>query len=97
LNNNPIYKDALEIEFQLKNIPYEREKEYDIYFKSHKLPRKYNADFVVYNKIILEAKAIEEIISGIKQILNYLAASKIRLGILVNFGQDSLKYKRIIL
>jgi GxxExxY protein len=89
-----VYKDALEIEFNMNGI----EKEFDVEYKGYKLPRKYNADFVVFNKIILEAKAIEKLTSGnIKQTLNYLAASKMRLGLLVNFGEDSLKYKRIIL
>lgn len=96
--NEIVYKDALEIEFKLNNISYEREKEFDLTYKGFRLPRKYNADFVVYNKIILEAKAIESLSnSNIKQTLNYLAASKFKLGLLVNFGEDSLKYKRIIL
>ncbi|MEW6005844.1 MAG: GxxExxY protein [Stygiobacter sp.] len=96
--NEVIYKDALEIEFQIKDIEYKREKEYDIAYKGHILPRKYYADFVLMDKIILEIKAIEMLTdSNIKQILNYLATSKLRLGLLVNFGEDSLKYKRIIL
>lgn len=93
-----VYKDALEIEFKLNNIHFEREKGYDINYKNYKLPRKYFADFVIYNKIILEIKAIEKITSSnLKQTLNYLAISKHRLGLLVNFGEDYLTYKRIIL
>lgn len=96
--NEIVYKDALEIEFKSNNIDYEREKEFDIYYKGSKLPRKYIADFVLYKKIILEAKAIESITSShIKQTLNYLAASKLKIGLIINFGEDSLKYKRIIL
>ena len=96
--NEIVYKNALEFEFKSNNIPFEREKGYDIYYKKFKLPRKYYADFVVYNKIILEAKAIENLTSGnLKQALNYLAVSKLRLGLLINFGQDSLEYKRVIL
>ena len=93
-----VYKDALELEFKMKNIEYEREKEYDIRYKGQTLQRKYIADFVVMNKIILEAKAIETLTSShLKQTLNYLAVSKLHLGLLVNFGEDSLKYKRIVL
>lgn len=93
-----VYKDALEIEFKLNNIHFEREKGYDINYKNYKLPRKYFADFVIYNKIILEIKAIEKITSSnLKQTLKYLAISKHRLGLLVNFGEDYLTYKRIIL
>ena len=75
LGNEIVYKDAIEYEFDLKDIPYEREKEFDIIYKGIILPRKYNADFVVYDKIILEVKAIESITnSHIRQTLNYLAA-----------------------
>jgi len=96
--NEIVYKDALEIEFKINDIPYEREKKFELMYKNFQLPRQYNADFVVYDKIILEAKAIESLSnSNIKQTLNYLAASKMKLGLLVNFGEDSLKYKRVIL
>ncbi|MFH2142339.1 MAG: GxxExxY protein [Bacteroidota bacterium] len=62
------------------------------------LPHTYNADFVVFDKIIFKVKAIELLTdSHTKQTLNYLAASKQKLGLLVNFGQDSLEYKKIIL
>lgn len=93
-----VYKDALEYEFQINSIPFEREKEYKIHYKDIILPRKYNADFVVFEEIIFEVKAISQLtISDTKQTLNYLASSKNKLGLLVNFGEDSVKYKRIIL
>jgi len=93
-----VYKDALEYEFQINSIPFEREKEYKIQYKDIILPRKYNADFVVFEEIIFEVKAISQLtISDTKQTLNYLASSKNKLGLLVNFGGDSVKYKRIIL
>lgn len=93
-----VYKDALEYEFISNNIPFEREKEYTICYKDIILPRKYNADFVVFDEIIFEVKAISQLtISDTKQTLNYLASSKNKLGLLVNFGEDSLKYKRVIL
>lgn len=93
-----VYKDALEIEFMDNNIPYAREVPYKIDYKGRILPRRYNADFVVYDSIILEAKAIGRLESGdIKQTLNYLASAKIKLGLLVNFGEDSLKHQRVVL
>jgi GxxExxY protein len=93
-----VYKEALEYEFKLNSIPFEREKMYEIEYKDIVLPRKYVADFVVYNEIIFEVKAISQLTnSDIKQTLNYLASSKNKLGLLANFGEDSLKYKRIIL
>ena len=93
-----VYKDALEYELKINSIPFEREKIYEISYKDIILPRKYVADFVIYDEIIFEVKAISQLTnSDIKQTLNYLASSKNKLGMLVNFGEDSLKYKRIIL
>lgn len=96
--NEIVYKDALEIEFNFNKIGFEREKPYDIIYKNTKLRRKYIADFVIMDKIILEAKAIESLESThLKQTLNYLAVSQLKLGLLINFGSNSLEYKRIIL
>ncbi len=93
-----VYGDALEIEFKKQKIPYCREKGFDIIYKGIKLKRKYYADFVIDDVIILEIKAISILTNGnFKQTLNYLAASNLRLGLLVNFGENSLTYKRIIL
>jgi GxxExxY protein len=93
-----VYGDALAIEFQYNNINYSREERFNIFYKGNLLPHHYNADFIIDNKIILEIKAIETFSSAhVKQTLNYLAASKLKLGLLVNFGEDSLKYKRIVL
>ena len=67
-----VYKDALEYEFRLNNIIFEREKEYRIQYKDIILPRKYNADFVVYDEIIFEVKAISQLtISDTKQKQHY--------------------------
>ncbi len=93
-----VYKDALEYEFTLQNIPYKREKEYTIPYKDIVLPHKYCADFVVFGNIVLEVKATSGIIEGfLKQTINYLAAAKSPLGLIVNFGENSLKYKRVVL
>jgi len=93
-----VYKDALEYEFQKAGIEYSREKQYKIKYKEIILRHHYNADFVVSQKIILEIKAIECLTdSHIKLTLNYLAVSKLKLGLLVNFGEDSLTYKRMVL
>ena len=93
-----IYGDALEYEFKKNEVPYNREVKFNISYKDIILPHHYYSDFVVFDEIILEIKAIQEVTSSeIKQTLNYLAASQNKLGLLVNFGEDSLKYKRIIL
>ena len=93
-----IYKDALVVELSRAEIPFAREKKYEITYKGVLLAHPYYADFVVWDKIIFEAKAVEKLTdSHVKQVLNYLAASKLRLGLLVNFGADSLEWKRVIL
>lgn len=93
-----VYKDALMYEFKKHDISFEREKEYEILYKGVTLPHKYFADFIVLDKIILEIKSIETLSQNhIKQCLNYLAASKMRLALLVNFREDSLKYKRVLI
>jgi GxxExxY protein len=93
-----IYGDALEYEFRKNKIPFEREKKFNITYKDVILPHHYFSDFIVFDEIILEIKAIQVLSSSeIKQTLNYLAASKNKIGLLINFGEDSLKYKRIIL
>ena len=92
-----VYKDALEYEFKLLGIPYEREKEYSIDYKGTILPHKFYADFVVYGNIILEVKALNGLIDvHIAQTINYVKLAKSQLGILVNFGSSSLQYKRLI-
>lgn len=93
-----VYKDALEYEFKNAEIPYEREKEYIVNYKGRILPHKFYADFVVFNKIILEVKGISGISDEhIAQTINYLKVSGNKLGLIVNFGELSLNYKRIVL
>ena len=92
-----IYKDALEIEFKSLEIPYQREKLYKIEYKGKILPRRYPADFVIYDSIILEVKAMPMIINNfVLQTRNYLKASGIRLGIIANFDESSFKSKRVV-
>ena len=92
-----IYKDALELEFKELKIPYLREKGYKIMYKGKILPRKYYADFVIYESIILEVKAMPLIINNfVLQTRNYLKASGIRLGIIANFGEKSFTSKRVV-
>ena len=92
-----IYKDALVVELQRAGIPFAREQKYEIVYKGVLLPHCYFADFVVWDKILIEAKAAEQLTEAhVKQVLNYLAALKLELGLLVNFGRDSLEWKRVI-
>ena len=94
-----VYKDAAEIEFTTSGINFEREKKFGINYKGVILLRKFQADFFVMDKIIVEIKATKERISNeyIRQPLNYLKISGCQLGLIVNFGKSSLEYKRLIL
>ena len=92
-----VYQDALEVEFRLRNIPYEREKAIQIVYKGEPLGEPYRADFVCYSKVIIELKSVSEILDVHRaQIINYLKATKIKLGFLVNFGEESLNIERIV-
>ena len=93
-----VYKDALEYEFKKAGIPFEREKQYIVNYKDVILPHKFYADFVIYDKIILEVKAVSGIADEfIAQAINYLKVSDNQLALVVNFGELRLNSKRIVL
>jgi GxxExxY protein len=92
-----VYQEALEIELRKNNIPYQRETPLIIYYKGIQLQRGYKADFVCYNKIIIELKALDALNSCHEaQVINYLKATKFKLGLLINFGESKLNCKRLI-
>ncbi len=92
-----VYKDALEYELTLRDIPFQREVRYQVNYKDIILPHEYVADFVIFNEIILEAKSVAELKKEhYEQLINYLAVSGNELGFLINFRQPSLQYKRLI-
>ena len=92
-----VYKDALEIVFKQDAIPYEREKEYDVWFRNILLPHRFYSDFVVLDKIILEVKCVASLTdSHIAQTINYLKVSGNKLALLVNFGRGKLEHKRLV-
>jgi GxxExxY protein len=93
-----VYKDALEYEFNKARIPFEREKKYIVNYDGIILPHKFYADFVIYDKIILEVKAVSGIADEfVAQAINYLKVSDNKLALIVNFGELSLKSKIIVL
>ena len=93
-----VYKDALEIEAYINEIPIQRERQYEIMYKDQKLKHKYQADFVMFDNIIVEVKASRNGIADehIVQILNYMKASGCRVGLIINFGKKSIEYKRLV-
>ena len=92
-----VYQEALEIELKIRNIPFEREKRYDVYYRNQKLNTNYIADFVCYDKIIVELKAVSELTEAHKaQIRNYLTITGYELGILCNFNELYMQTVRIL-
>lgn len=91
-----VYHDALALEFGLCNVPFQREFQIPVYYRETRLASTYRADFVCYDKVIVELKALPEI-GGVEkaQILNYLKGTGYEIGLLINFGETSLKYERI--
>ena len=93
-----VYKDALEYEFNKRLIPFEREKQYIVRYKEVILPHKFYADFIAFDKIILEVKCCSQFANEhTAQCLNYLKVSNNQLALLVNFGELRLKCKRVVL
>ncbi|HET6992900.1 MAG TPA: GxxExxY protein, partial [Bacteroidia bacterium] len=93
-----VYQEALSHELSLKGVSSEREKKYTIAYKGITLSHFYIADFVIEGKLIVELKAQNGIIDEhYKQVINYLAASKCQCGLLINFGEASLKFRRLAL
>ena len=91
-----IYQEALAIELEEKGIPCEREKELDVFYKGHLLEKKYYADMICHGEIIVELKSVNELLPIHEaQLLNYLKITKKKVGLLLNFGNRSLFYKRI--
>ena len=92
----PIYQEAFEEELRLRGIPFQREKTINVTYKGKVLSKNFRPDFVCYEKIIVELKAVSEFTDEhIAQVYNYLKASGLELGILLNFATTSLVYKRI--
>jgi len=93
----PVYQEALSLEFTEQGIPFQKEKVLDVYYKKYLLDKKYVADFYCFEEVILELKAIDALHPvHIAQVLNYLKATGKKIGLLVNFGTTTLQYKRII-
>ena len=92
-----VYQEAAVIEFSLKQVPFQREVALPINYKNILLPIHYRADFVCFSEIIVEFKALSRL-SGVEeaQLLNYLKATGLKRGLLINFGASSLQYKRLV-
>jgi GxxExxY protein len=94
-----VYQEALEIELSDRNIPFEHEKDLRIIYKGRPLKKTYTADIVSQQQLIVELKTLDRLTSKEElQLLNYLKATGLRVGVLINFGQPTkLEWKRMVL
>lgn len=93
-----VYQECLEIEFGLQQIPFVSQPELELSYKGRNLKSRYKPDFVCFEKIILELKAVSKLTDEHRaQVHNYLKATGFKLGLLVNFGSHpKLEYERIV-
>ena len=93
-----VYQEALTFEFRELGIPFEKERLLDVFYKGQLLSKKFVADFICFNEVILELKVMDALYpEHTAQVLNYLKATGKKVGLIVNFGTTKLLYKRIIL
>jgi GxxExxY protein len=92
-----VYQEALALELSTRSVPHQREVELPVLYKGHRLNTTYRADSICFDAVIVEIKAIAKL-SGVEeaQIINYLKVSGYRVGLLLNFGSESLQYKRFV-
>ncbi|HUQ87620.1 MAG TPA: GxxExxY protein [Vicinamibacterales bacterium] len=91
------YKDALEIEFNERHVPFRREAPCSVEYKGRPLRQEYHVDFICFDEVVLEIKARS--VTGPAdhaQVLSYLASTKKRCGLLLNFGTSKLEHRRFI-
>jgi len=94
----PIYQEAFEIELGRRGLPFEPQAQLTIEYKGQPLEKKYVADVVCFNQIVVELKACDRL-TGIDeaQLLNYMRMTRMRVGLLINFGsQVRLEWKRYV-
>ncbi len=93
-----VYQEALEIELKLRGIRFSRQPEIKIQYKTQTLLKTYQPDVLVEDRVVVELKALDRIGAVEEsQLLNYLKATGIKVGLLMNFGSKSLEWKRLVL
>ena len=92
-----VYHECLEIEFKLRDIPFISQPRVEIFYKEQKLKKYYVPDFIAYNQVVVEIKA-EQSMTKIDeaQLINSLIISRNNTGLLLNFGEESFRYKRFV-
>jgi len=91
-----VYQDALAMEFEYQGIPFVKEANIPVFYKGQRLGREYFADFICYGKVIVELKCVSRLVNANKaQVINYLHGTGLKVGLLVNFAEASLKWERL--
>lgn len=93
-----VYQEALALEFEARDVPFVKEKEIDIQYKGRVLAKRYVADFICFNRVIVETKAVSALLPEHQaQALNYLRATGLKVAVLVNFGSSQgIQWKRLV-
>jgi GxxExxY protein len=93
-----VYQESLGVEFELRGIPARPQVELPLCYKDRRLKTFYKADFIAYESVIVELKALDRL-SGIEraQVINYLKATRLKRALLINFGAQRLEYERFVL
>ena len=92
-----VYQDALAVEFELRNVPFQREVQLPVFYKQRALPSTYQADFICFDQVVVELKAISTLHPAHEaQLIHYLRATGHSVGLLINFGSESLEYRRFV-
>ena len=92
-----VYKESLERELSIQNIPYKAQVDVEISYKGKPLDKRYQPDFICFDEVIIEIKALDKLTGNEKaQIINYLKATGFKVGLLINFGARSLEYERFV-
>ena len=93
-----VYQESLGVELKKRQIPFSRDHLLELFYKGDKLSKYFVADFICFEKIVLELKSVSFLTNDHEaQVFNYLKATKLNLALLINFGANSLQYKRIVL
>ncbi len=92
-----VYQDALKLECEARGIPYEADVKLCVTYKGQRLPSTYRADLICYGAILVELKAVSRLVPAHRaQVINYLKATGLERGLLLNFGAPSLQQQRFI-